>query len=172
MLFRRKRLETSFKRWYVPSRLNLMQRHFEGISGWINDFSLEDTVAAGSLKVPFHIKGELILSWGLAREIQHHPGLHGLVNIGPFGCMPSKVCSTLLHDSEITKPVFDANYDGSIANTRSLKIETFASQVKAYARSVRSTGHGPEHEHGAGAERAKLRLKLGEARVRLEQAPR
>jgi len=71
----------------------------------------------------------------------------------------------LLHNPEITKPVFDANYDGTIANARDLKIETFASQVKAYARAVKATGHGPESEHGAGKGQPKTRLKLGHARV-------
>jgi len=168
LLFKRRQLEPRLKRWYMPSRLAHLEEPFRAIPGWLADPYVEDTISAGARQVPFHIKGELILSWGLARELQHNPQIHGIVNIGPFGCMPSKVCSTLLHDPEITKPVYDANYDGSLANTRFLKIETFASQVKAYARSVRATGHGPESEHGVAREGPQARLRLGEARSRVQ----
>jgi hypothetical protein len=163
LLHSRKVAEPRFKQWYLPNRVEKMVACFRDMPGWIDDPHIEDTIAAGTNKVPFNIKGELILSWGLAREIQHNPEFHGIVNIGPFGCMPSKVCSTLLHNKEITKPVFDGNYDGSMANARGLKIETFASQVKAYARSMRTAGHGPETEHGAG--KRKVRLKLGKSAV-------
>ncbi|MHC4502109.1 MAG: acyl-CoA dehydratase activase [Planctomycetota bacterium] len=163
-IYRRHQIDSRFKRRWIPGRLAKLSAPFKIIPGWIEDSHVEDTISAATDKVPFHVKGELVLSWGLAREIQHDPNMHGLVNIGPFGCMPSKVVSNLLHNPEITKPVFDANYDGSIANTRDLKIETFASQVKAYARSVRATGHGPESEHGRGKKRK--RLKLGHARAK------
>ncbi|TYO99163.1 putative CoA-substrate-specific enzyme activase [Geothermobacter ehrlichii] len=135
--YRRHQIDARLKRWWMPHRLRKLQEPFRSLEGWLEDPHIEDTIAAATNKVPFHIKGELILSWGLIREIQHNPNLHGIVNIGPFGCMPSKVVSTLLHNPEITKPVYDANYDGSVTNTRSLKIETFASQVKAYARKAR-----------------------------------
>ncbi len=164
-LYRRHQIDSRFKRRWIPGRLAKLSKPFRNIPGWIEDAHVEDTISAATDKVPFHVKGELVLSWGLAREIQHDPNMHGLVNIGPFGCMPSKVVSNLLHNEEITKPVFDANYDGSIANTRDLKIETFASQVKAYARTVRATGHGPEAEHGKGKKKRR-RLKLGHARVK------
>jgi len=165
LFYRRHQSDSRFKRWWIPSRIARMSAHFKDLPGWIDDAHVEDSIAAGTKHVPFHIKGEFILSWGLAREIQHDPRMHGIVNIGPFGCMPSKMVSAMLHNPEITKPVFDANYDGTIANTRDLKIETFASQVKAYARAVKETGHGPESEHGAGKGKPKARLKLGHARV-------
>ncbi|MHC5056575.1 MAG: acyl-CoA dehydratase activase [Planctomycetota bacterium] len=165
LFYRRHQTDSRFKRWWIPSRLERMSEHFKNLPGWMDDPHVEDSIAAGTKQVPFHIKGELIISWGLAREIQHDPRMHGIVNIGPFGCMPSKMVSALLHNPEITKPVFDANYDGTIANTRNLKIETFASQVKAYARTVKATGHGPESEHGAGKGQSNVRLKLGHARA-------
>ena len=159
LLHRRKQIGPSFRRRHVPRRLERFSRAFRGLSGWQDDPFTEDTIAAGTNKIPFNLKGELVLSWGVAREAQHNPDMHGLVNIGPFGCMPSKLVSVLLHDKEITKPVFDGNYDGSVANSRTLKIETFASQVKAYARSVRESGRG--HEHAP----PKFKLKLGDSRA-------
>ncbi|PLX83257.1 MAG: hypothetical protein C0617_12045 [Desulfuromonas sp.] len=124
-------------RW-LPRRLARLESPFQALPGWLPDPPVSATVEAARPKVTEHIKGELILSWGLAREVQHSPALHGMVHIGPFGCMPGKVASTLLHDPEITKPVLDANFDGSFTASRSLRIETFASQVKAYARRTRT----------------------------------
>ncbi len=134
LIMKRKRLDPRFKSWYMPRRLEALSAPLRELWDEIEDPRTEETIAASENRVPFNIRGELVLSWGVAREAQHDPRIHGIVNIGPFGCMPSKVMTALLHDPEITKPVFDANYDGSVTNSRDIKIETFASQVHAYAR--------------------------------------
>ena len=135
-------LGARYKEGFLPRRVADLEAPFAGILGPYAQGATSHTVKLAQNLVPFNIKGELILSWGVARELQHSPHFHGIVNIGPFGCMPSKVVSTLLKNPEITKPVYDAAYDGTQVSTRELKIETFAAQVNEYAASHRDAQRG------------------------------
>lgn len=132
---RRHQIEPAIKLRWMRYRLERLRAPFHRIAGWLDDPPVSETVALAAEKVPRHTRGELLLSWGLAQEIEKNPHLHGMVAIGPFGCMPSKVVSTLLQAPEITKPVFEANFDGTAASGHNLKLETFISRVKARAAS-------------------------------------
>ncbi len=134
-------LGAKYKQKFLPRRVGEIEAPFAKLLGAYAQGTAAESVAEGEDKVPFNIKGELILSWGVARELQHSPDYHGIVNIGPFGCMPSKVVTTLLKSPEITKPVYDATYDGTRVSTRELKIETFAAQVHESYASSKAGGH-------------------------------
>jgi hypothetical protein len=132
-----------YKDRFLPRRVAEIEDPFRALLGPYMQTPTAETVRVAEKVVPFNIKGELILSWGTALEIQHSPYYHGIVNIGPFGCMPSKVVTTLLKNPQIEKPVYDATYDGTRLSTRELKIETFATQVRDYAAAARAgkAGH-------------------------------
>ncbi|HHN46628.1 MAG TPA: hypothetical protein ENN09_04225 [Planctomycetes bacterium] len=130
--YRRKLLDAKLRAWLVPARIKRFSKYFAGLWDGLDDPAIRETIRAGSRHIPFQVRGEAILSWGFARELQHNERFAGIVNIGPFGCMPSKVVSVLLHNPEIQKPVYDANYDGSRVSSRELRVETFASQVWDY----------------------------------------
>lgn len=157
---RRKLLGHALRGRYMPHRYQQLAQPFGGLWDGLADPLIHETIAAGATHVPFAVRGELILSWGFAREVQHNPWLAGIVNIGPFSCMPSKVVSVLLQSPELDKPVFDANYDGSMVNTRPIKIETFASQVWEYAR--RHAQVKPSSRDGARAAGALLSARAAE----------
>ncbi|MBN1809977.1 MAG: hypothetical protein JW909_12990 [Planctomycetes bacterium] len=152
---RRKLLDAMVRAKVVPGRLSRFGGYFSDIWRGLEDPGIKDTLAAGMAHIPMAVRGEAILSWGVARELQHNDRYSGIVNIGPFGCMPSKVVSVLLHDPEITKPVYDANYDGSKVSSRDIRVETFASQVWDYvsARSARTAEEGAGGAGHAAAQR-------------------
>lgn len=88
----------------------------------------------------FAIGTEAALSIGGALEYAHH-GCDGIVNVFPFTCMPSTICSAilkpLLHQMRI--PYLDAPYDGTIQPNREVALRTFLYQAKQHQAS-RLTG--------------------------------
>jgi predicted nucleotide-binding protein (sugar kinase/HSP70/actin superfamily) len=84
----------------------------------------------------FHVGTEAALSIGGALEHAHH-GIDGIVNVFPFTCMPSTMCSSvlkpLLHDMKI--PYLDAPYDGTIQPNREIALRTFMYQAKQHLES-------------------------------------
>jgi predicted nucleotide-binding protein (sugar kinase/HSP70/actin superfamily) len=84
----------------------------------------------------FEIGTEAALSIGGALEYAHH-GFDGVVNVFPFTCMPSTICSAilkpLLHQMRI--PYLDAPYDGTIQPNREVALRTFLYQAKQHLAS-------------------------------------
>jgi len=84
----------------------------------------------------FAIGTEAVLSIGGALEYAHH-GFDGIVNVFPFTCMPSTICSAilkpLLHQMRI--PYLDASYDGTIQPNREVALRTFLYQAKQHLAS-------------------------------------
>ena len=84
----------------------------------------------------FAIGTEAALSIGGALEYAHH-GCDGIVNVFPFTCMPSTICSAilkpLLHQMKI--PYLDAPYDGTIQPNREVALRTFLYQAKQHRAS-------------------------------------
>jgi predicted nucleotide-binding protein (sugar kinase/HSP70/actin superfamily) len=145
---RRKLIDPALRSWLAPARMARFASYFRDLWQGMDDPLIRDTLAAAQNRLPISVRGEAILSWGVARELQHSPRFAGIVNIGPFGCMPSKVVSVLLHDPEITKPVYDANYDGSRVNSRDIRVETFAGQVWDYVNGRSPTAAKAAHTAG------------------------
>lgn len=81
----------------------------------------------------FAIGTEAALSIGGAIEYAHD-GFDGIVNVFPFTCMPSTICSAilkpLLHRMRI--PYLDAPYDGTIQPNREVAVRTFLYQAKQH----------------------------------------
>ena len=81
----------------------------------------------------FAIGTEAALSIGGALEYAHH-GCDGIVNVFPFTCMPSTICSAilkpLLHQMRI--PYLDAPYDGTTQPNREVALRTFLYQAKQH----------------------------------------
>jgi len=89
----------------------------------------------------FAIGTEAALSIGGALEYADH-GFDGIVNVFPFTCMPSTICSAilkpLLHEMRI--PYLDAPYDGTIQPNREVALRTFLYQAKQHL-AARSGGN-------------------------------
>lgn len=91
----------------------------------------------------FDIGTEAALSIGGALEAAHE-GFNGIVNVFPFTCMPSTICSAilrpLLHEMKI--PYLDASYDGTIQPNRDAALRTFMYQAQQHLESRRSAKSG------------------------------
>ncbi len=90
----------------------------------------------------FDIGTESALSIGAALE-QLHAGYNGVVNIFPFTCMPSAVCTAVLKPllNKMRMPYIDAPYDGAIQPNRDIALRTFVYQAKQHLDS-RTSGNG------------------------------
>jgi predicted nucleotide-binding protein (sugar kinase/HSP70/actin superfamily) len=84
----------------------------------------------------FDIGTESALSIGAALE-QLHEGYNGVVNVFPFTCMPSAVCTAVLKPllNKMRMPYIDAPYDGAIQPNREIALRTFVYQAKQHRES-------------------------------------
>jgi len=90
----------------------------------------------------FDIGTEAALSIGGALEYAHE-GFDGIVNVFPFTCMPSTICSSILkpilHTMKI--PYLDSPYDGAIQPNREAALRTFIYQARQHLE-LRLKGKG------------------------------
>jgi predicted nucleotide-binding protein (sugar kinase/HSP70/actin superfamily) len=81
----------------------------------------------------FDIGTEAAISIGGALEYVHE-GFNGIVNVFPFTCMPSTICSAILKPLLDQKriPYLDAPYDGTYQPNRDAALRTFMYQAKQH----------------------------------------
>ena len=84
----------------------------------------------------FDIGTESALSIGAALQ-QLREGYNGVVNVYPFTCMPSAVCTAVLKPllNKMRMPYIDAPYDGAIQPNREIALRTFVYQAKQHLES-------------------------------------
>jgi predicted nucleotide-binding protein (sugar kinase/HSP70/actin superfamily) len=84
----------------------------------------------------FDVGTESCLSIGAALE-DLHEGYNGVVNVFPFTCMPSAVCTAVLKPllNKLRMPYIDAPYDGAIQPNREIALRTFVYQAKQHLES-------------------------------------
>lgn len=84
----------------------------------------------------FRMGTEAALSIGGALEYQAH-GFDGVVNVFPFGCMPSTTCSAVLKPilDRLQVPYIDSPYDGTDQPNREAIIRTFMHQAAQHRES-------------------------------------
>ncbi|MGV8074532.1 MAG: CoA activase [Syntrophobacteraceae bacterium] len=84
----------------------------------------------------FEIGTEAGLSIGGALAYADH-GFDGIVNVFPFTCMPSTICSSVLKPLllEMRIPYMDAPYDGAIQPNREVALRTFMYQAARHKES-------------------------------------
>ncbi len=93
--------------------------------------SLLEKRLEGNTLYNFDIGTEAGLSIGAALE-QAHEGYDGVVNVFPFTCMPSAICTAVLKPllNKMRMPYLDAPYDGAIQPNREIALRTFMYQAK------------------------------------------
>jgi predicted nucleotide-binding protein (sugar kinase/HSP70/actin superfamily) len=84
----------------------------------------------------FDIGTEAALSIGAAMELSHE-GYNGIVNVFPFTCMPSAICTAVLKPllNKMRMPYIDAPFDGAIQPNREIALRTFVYQAKQHLES-------------------------------------
>ena len=84
----------------------------------------------------FRMGTEAGLSIGGALEYEAH-GFDGVVNVFPFGCMPSTTCSAVLKPilGRLQVPYIDSSYDGTDQPNREAIVRTFMYQAAQHRKS-------------------------------------
>ena len=83
-------------------------------------------------------EGEAVLSVGKIVEY-HHKGLGGVVNVMPFGCMPSTIVSTIAMRMSADcgdMPILNLSFDGQEDPTLTTRLEAFVECAKAHRQPV------------------------------------
>ncbi len=83
-------------------------------------------------------EGEAILSVGKMIEA-HHKGFDGVVNVMPFGCMPSTIVASMT--TQISRdcggmPILNLSFDGQEDPALTTRLEAFAEQLRQRKRSA------------------------------------
>lgn len=85
---------------------------------------------------PTLLGGEAVLSAGKIVELQRQ-GCHGVINVMPFGCMPSTIVSGItrvLGRDLRHMPILNISYDGQQDSTLQTRLEAFVHQARQYQR--------------------------------------
>ncbi len=133
-------LLSNFAQNMVQRRIELsLCRPLEGRFGRLAEAPIKDTIAAAGPYIHPSFEGEAILSVGKMIEYYHH-GVGGVVNVMPFGCMPSTVVST--QTARISAqcggmPVLNLSFDGQDDPVLRTRLEAFVDQVRR-KRTVRA----------------------------------
>ncbi len=100
--------------------------------GKLAEGSIEDVIGLAQPYLHHSFEGEAILSIGKMVEY-HHQGFGGVVNVMPFGCMPSTVVSS--HTRRVSAdcanmPILNLSFDGQEDATMTTRLEAFVEQVR------------------------------------------
>ena len=90
----------------------------------------------------FHVGTEAGLSIGGALEYYHH-GFDGIVNVFPFTCMPSTMCSAVIKPilDRLQVPYIDTSYDGTYQPNLEAIVRTFMYQAFQHQQKRLSQGN-------------------------------
>lgn len=143
--FTRKRtslLERDFKEFLVNLLKDYIQKRiearyaklFEDIVPHVKEEPIEKILGLAEPYIHDSFEGEAILSVGKTIEY-HHQGADGVVNVGPFTCMPSTIVSGVLKkvcDDLGGMPAITLTFDGQGDPTFDTRLEAFVDQARSY----------------------------------------
>ncbi len=105
------------------------------------DLPVNRVMKLASTYISVDIKGEAILSIGKSIELVQ-AGASGVVNAMPFNCMPGTIVSSLsrkISEDLGRVPWLNISYEGLRDSGEETRLEAFAEQVRAFARSAPDT---------------------------------
>jgi len=135
-----------FKNWLNNYLTNLVQTRDEHkiaevFMGLLDNYPepiIADTIEHGRQYVDDTFEGEAIITLGKAVDYILN-GLHGIVNVMPFTCMPGTIVTAItkkLKDDYNNIPVLNMAYDGLDEPGRETRLEAFIHQAKQYMERV------------------------------------
>ncbi len=107
---------------------------FEPILGTFHEPPIEKVLDLAEPYLHRSFQGESILSVGKMIELARH-GCHGVVNVGPFSCMPSTIVSGVMKgmaEALGNLPTLSISYDGQQDPTLDTRLEAFLHQARTY----------------------------------------
>jgi predicted nucleotide-binding protein (sugar kinase/HSP70/actin superfamily) len=100
--------------------------------GRLAEEPVEKTLDAAAAYLHDSFEGEAILSVGKMIEY-HHQGIGGIVNVMPFGCMPSTIVGTQTMRVSAQcddMPILNLSFDGQDDPALTTRLEAFVEQVR------------------------------------------
>ncbi len=125
---------------------------FEPILGKFHEATAEEILDLAEPYIHRSFQGEAVLSVGKMIEMSRH-GCHGLVNVGPFSCMPSTIVAGVMKHLATRLgdiPMLSLSFDGQQDPTLDTRLEAFLHQARSYQRSVQQGSACPEGAFGRG----------------------
>ncbi len=112
------------------------------IRGRLNELPTEEVLKRADPYIHWTVKGEACLSVGRAVEYVEED-FAGVVNIAPFGCMPSTIVASLtrkFRQDHRSIPWLDLYFDGTSQSGTQTRLEAFMAQAADFARSRAERG--------------------------------
>jgi predicted nucleotide-binding protein (sugar kinase/HSP70/actin superfamily) len=100
--------------------------------GRLAEGPIEHVIELASPYLHRSFEGEAVLSIGKIVEYHHH-GYGGVINVMPFGCMPSTIVSTQTMRISADcgdMPILNLSFDGQEDSTLTTRLEAFVEQVR------------------------------------------
>lgn len=140
--FRRRRFRRLIQNWLQDFVMRRIERTLaKPLEERFGPLAEEPTQHLLRLAQPYMdacFEGEAILSVGKTIEA-YHKGLDGVVNVMPFGCMPSTIVASMT--TRISRdcggmPILNLSFDGQEDPTLTTRLEAFAEQLRQRKHSL------------------------------------
>jgi predicted nucleotide-binding protein (sugar kinase/HSP70/actin superfamily) len=129
--------------WFADRDQSRMEQVFEGaIHHMPTEAPTSDVLDAGSEYLDPQVRGEAVLSMGRAAEYAEH-GLHGVLNLIPFGCMPGAIVNGLLEAfrrDHPGMPILKLAFDGIEQSGEDTLLDAFVHQANQYKETLQKVG--------------------------------
>lgn len=130
------KIQDRSQHWIEKKLGEPLERRF----GELCDGKIEDVLEMASPYLDDSFEGEAVLSVGKIIEF-HRQGFGGVVNVMPFGCMPSTIVSsvTMAVSRDCgNMPILNISFDGQEDPSLETRLEAFVGQVRQKKNSVKS----------------------------------
>lgn len=127
-------LRTTLKERFQKKDEHHMEEIFRPLVWNAQEPSIQETLKMASPYIHDSFEGETILSVGKAEDF-YRKGVCGIVNVGPFTCMPTNIVNALLKRFRERRehiPVLTLSFDGQGESNSLTRLEAFMFQVHQY----------------------------------------
>jgi predicted nucleotide-binding protein (sugar kinase/HSP70/actin superfamily) len=127
-------LRTALKEWFQKRDEHRMEAIFRGLVENCHEPAISETLRMASPYIHDSFEGEAILSIGKSVDF-FRKGVGGIVNVGPFTCMPGTIVNAVLkrfREEHGSIPVLSLFFDGQTDTSTQSRLEAFMYQVNDY----------------------------------------
>jgi predicted nucleotide-binding protein (sugar kinase/HSP70/actin superfamily) len=127
-------LRTALKEWFQRRDEHRMEEVFRGMVRNVHEPSIPETLRFAAPYIHDSFEGEAVLSIGKSEDF-YRKGVSGIVNVGPFTCMPGTIVTAILkrfREEHTQLPVLNLFFDGQGETATQNRLEAFMYQVHHY----------------------------------------